>query len=66
MLFDHIQGLLAGAIKGLGKQLYAAIVNCVCYFIVGIPLGSVLAIPEEMGAVGYWIGLCVAVSSQVI
>ena len=66
MLFDHIQGLLAGAIKGLGKQLYAAIVNFVCYFIVGVPLGSVLAIPEEMGAVGYWIGLCVAISAQAI
>ena len=66
MLFDQIQGFLAGVIKGLGKQLYAAIVNFVCYFIVGVPLGSVLAIPEEMGAVGYWIGLCVAVSSQAI
>ena len=66
MLFDHFQAFIGGALRGLGKQTYAAIINFFSYFVIGVPLGCVLALPVAMGAVGFWTGLCVAVAMQAL
>jgi len=48
---------VAGILRGSGRQLLGAVVNFVCYYVVGLPLAIVLALVVHMGALGIWIGL---------
>ncbi|KAL5467554.1 hypothetical protein EMCRGX_G031804 [Ephydatia muelleri] len=57
VFFDHIQGTLAGVLRGCGRQILGAVSNFVCFYIIGLPIGVCLALVAEMGAIGFWIGL---------
>ncbi|KAL5467553.1 hypothetical protein EMCRGX_G031802 [Ephydatia muelleri] len=57
VFFDHIQGALAGVLRGCGRQVLGAVSNFVCFYIIGLPIGVCLALVAEMGAIGFWIGL---------
>ena len=66
MLADQLQGFLAGALRGAGRQTIGAVSNFGSYWLFGVPLGVVLAIVEDMGALGYWIGLIAATFVQLL
>eukprot|EP00731_Ephydatia_muelleri_P026098 Em0018g198a len=66
VFFDHIQGALAGVLRGCGRQVLGAVSNFVCFYIIGLPIGVCLALVAEMGAIGFWIGLLCGSTIQAI
>jgi MATE family multidrug resistance protein len=57
-LFDGLQVVTTGALRGTGDTKTAMLANFVAYWFIGIPFGSFLAFRLGWGAVGIWIGLC--------
>lgn len=51
---------------GAGQQYIGAIVSFVGYYIIGLPLGVVIGFKTDLGLFGIWIGMTVAVISQVV
>lgn len=46
------QCVAGGILRGTGRQAFGAIVNAVMYYIVGLPLGIVLAFIQGMRIMG--------------
>jgi MATE family multidrug resistance protein len=59
-LFDGLQAVATGALRGLGDTRTPMIWIGVLYWLVGLPLGAYLGLRLGWGAKGLWIGLCVA------
>ena len=57
LVADNLHGYFGGILRGSGKQLFAALANVVSYWLIGVPLGGVLALVLHLGALGYWLGL---------
>jgi MATE family multidrug resistance protein len=56
-LFDGVQGVTTGALRGLGNTRTAMLWNLVGHWLVGLPLGYVLCFRLGLGVVGLWWGL---------
>ena len=61
----HVQAMIQGVLKGTGKQMSGAVLNFVAYYVVGFPVGVVLAVVVGMGTLGMWIGLLLGSVLQV-
>ena len=61
-VFDGLQITAIGALRGLGDTHSGLLTHLGCYGCVGIPLGVYLAFRRHLGAPGFWIGLCCAVT----
>ncbi len=59
-LFDGLQVIAFGILRGLGDTRTPSWFNLVGYWLVGLPLAYVLAWPAGLGLVGVWAGLGVA------
>ena len=59
-LFDGVQTVATGALRGLGNTRIPMLVNLVCYWIFGLPLGYWLCFGLLWGIYGVWVGLTVA------
>jgi multidrug resistance protein, MATE family len=59
-VFDGIQGIGTGALRGLGKTRGPMVVNLVAYGVIGLPLGYVLCFLTPLGIYGLWGGLTLA------
>jgi MATE family multidrug resistance protein len=59
-VFDGIQTVSTGALRGLGETRTPMIANMVGYFALGLPLGFFLCFALRWGIYGLWIGLTVA------
>ncbi|KAL7606614.1 hypothetical protein Lser_V15G16669 [Lactuca serriola] len=57
ILLNGIQPVLSGVAVGCGWQSFVAYVNIGCYYMVGVPLGVLLAFYFDFGAKGIWSGL---------
>uniref|UniRef100_A0A5B7AHG5 Protein DETOXIFICATION n=1 Tax=Davidia involucrata TaxID=16924 RepID=A0A5B7AHG5_DAVIN len=57
LALNGIQPVLSGVAVGCGWQAFVAYVNVGCYYIVGIPLGSLLGFYFKLGAKGIWSGM---------
>jgi MATE family multidrug resistance protein len=57
-LFDGVQVVTTGALRGAGDTKTAMLANFVAYWFIGIPLGYFLCFRLSWGAIGVWIGLC--------
>lgn len=62
-LSDGIQVAANGALRGLKDTRAPMIMTVLSYWMVGMPIGWVLAFPLKMGASGMWIGLIAGLSS---
>jgi MATE family multidrug resistance protein len=58
--FDGVQGVTTGALRGAGDTRTPMICHLVAYWGLGLPIGYVLCFRMGWGAVGLWIGLCLA------
>lgn len=56
-LFDGLQGVATGALRGAGDTRTAMICTLVSYWLVGLPLGWYLCFNEGRGVDGLWVGL---------
>jgi MATE family multidrug resistance protein len=59
-LFDGLQVVATGALRGAGDTRTPMIANLVGYWALGLPLGAFLCFRLHRGAVGMWVGLCLA------
>jgi MATE family multidrug resistance protein len=59
-IFDGVQTVCTGALRGLGQTRIPMIANFVGYWIVGLPLGVSLCFAAHWGIYGLWIGLTLA------
>ncbi|PON84045.1 Multi antimicrobial extrusion protein [Trema orientale] len=57
IILNGIQPVLSGVAVGCGWQAFVAYVNVGSYYIIGIPLGSVLGFTFNLGAKGIWSGM---------
>ncbi|CAN4117663.1 unnamed protein product [Withania somnifera] len=63
-LFDFIQGILSGVARGCGWQRFAMCINLTTFYIIGMPIGTLLAFKLNKGYKGLWIGLICGLSCQ--
>ncbi|KAG2799098.1 hypothetical protein PC116_g24602 [Phytophthora cactorum] len=56
-VFAAISSVSQGIFRGCGLQALGAKVNFVCYILLAVPLGLLLAFSLEMGLLGLWLGL---------
>jgi MATE family multidrug resistance protein len=59
-LFDGIQAVATGALRGAGDTRTPMLAHVICYWLIGLPLGAGLGLGLHWGAAGLWIGLCAA------
>lgn len=58
-LFDGVQGVAAGALRGAADVRFAFLANVGAHWLVGFPLALWLAFRAGLGAQGLWLGLLV-------
>jgi MATE family multidrug resistance protein len=56
-LFDGIQAVITGALRGLGDTRTAMAVNLVAHWLIGLPTSYVLCFVLGWGVWGLWVGL---------
>ena len=59
-IFDGIQTVSTGALRGLGETRVPMLANLVGYWVLGLPLGLTLCFVIHWGIYGLWIGLLAA------
>ena len=68
-LFDGVQAVMSGALRGAGDVKVPVICNIVAHWCIGFPIAWLLAFEWHYGAVGLWWGLTsglVAVSIALV
>lgn len=56
-LFDGVQAVAGGVLRGAGDTRFPAVLALVGFWIVGVPLAAGLAFGLDLGARGLWMGL---------
>ncbi|HEY9125612.1 MAG TPA: MATE family efflux transporter, partial [Acidobacteriaceae bacterium] len=59
-VFDGIQTISTGALRGLGETRAPMLANFLGYWILGLPLGLILCFILKWGIYGMWTGLTLA------
>jgi MATE family multidrug resistance protein len=59
-IFDGIQTVSTGALRGLGETRIPMLANLAGYWVLGLPLGLTLCFVLRWGIYGLWIGLLTA------
>jgi MATE family multidrug resistance protein len=65
-LFDGLQVVGAGVLRGMGETRPAAWANFVGYYVLGLPLGWWLGRPERLGLAGIWWGLALGLFAVAV
>ncbi|KAK2978781.1 hypothetical protein RJ640_011309 [Escallonia rubra] len=66
LILNGVQPVLSGVAVGCGWQTFVAYVNVGCYYVVGVPLGSLLGFYFKLGAKGIWSGMIGGTVMQTI
>jgi MATE family multidrug resistance protein len=56
-IFDGLQVVGGGLMRGMGRPRAGALVNLIGFYIIGLPLAWLLAFPADLGIIGIWWGL---------
>jgi MATE family multidrug resistance protein len=59
-IFDGMQTVATGALRGLGETRQPMLINLGGYWFFGLPLGYVLCFNRGLGVFGIWIGLTIS------
>lgn len=59
-IFDGIQTVSTGALRGLGDTRTPLLANLIGYWLVGLPCGYLLCFYTKLGVIGLWTGLTAA------
>lgn len=66
LLLNSVQPVLSGVAVGAGWQWLVAYINLGCYYLVGIPVGYIIAFPLRGGVQGMWGGMLTGVGLQTL
>jgi MATE family multidrug resistance protein len=61
-VFDGLQVVGCGILRGMGRTRPAAVVNLISYWLIGIPLASWLGLIAGFGLPGVWCGLAIGLA----
>ncbi len=61
-LFDGIQVVTFGVLRGAGDTAVPAAANVVGYYVIGLPMSALLAFGLGFGPTGVWLGLLIALA----
>jgi MATE family multidrug resistance protein len=61
-LFDGLQVVGSGVLRGMGRTRPAALFNLVGYYALGLPLAAWLGRPDRLGLIGIWWGLALGLA----
>jgi MATE family multidrug resistance protein len=59
-IFDGIQTVSTGALRGLGETRFPMLMNLMGYWVLGLPFGALLCFRLQWGLSGLWTGLTVS------
>lgn len=59
-LFDGTQVVGLGILRGMGDVKYPTLITFLAYWVVGIPVGYLCGMHYQLGAIGVWYGLVLA------
>src|SRR5262249_13540159 len=62
-LFDGLQGVSTGAMRGTGDTHTPMVCNLVSHWCVGLPLGYLLGFVAGLGVIGLWSGLALGLAT---
>jgi MATE family multidrug resistance protein len=65
-LFDGVQGVTTGALRGLGDTRTAMAANLVGHWLIGLPFAAFVAFRLGYGVVGLWVGLSLGLTLVAI
>lgn len=65
-VFDGVQGVGAGVLRGAGETRFTFLANVVGHYAIGLPLSLLLGFWAKMGVVGIWWGLCAGLIAVAI
>ncbi|MFC5283931.1 MATE family efflux transporter [Pedobacter alpinus] len=63
---DGIQVVGVGILRGLSDVKIPTIITLIAYWVIGLPLGYILGFTFEMGPIGIWISLSLALTAAAI
>ncbi|XP_071720015.1 protein DETOXIFICATION 24-like [Rutidosis leptorrhynchoides] len=66
VLLNSIYPVLSGVAVGAGMQSIVAVINLVCYYIIGIPSGALLGYLTNLQVKGIWIGMIFGIVTQTL
>jgi MATE family multidrug resistance protein len=62
-LFDGLQGVSTGVLRGLGDTRTPMLTNLAGHWLLGLPAGYALCFVARWGVVGLWVGLSIGLTS---
>jgi MATE family multidrug resistance protein len=65
-VFDGIQAVAAGVLRGIGDTHAPALINVVGFWLIGLPVSWFLAFRMDGGAIGLWWGIVVGLAAVAI
>ncbi|KAL6877514.1 hypothetical protein ACP4OV_012729 [Aristida adscensionis] len=65
-LFDNIECVLSGVVRGCGRQKVGAFINLTAYYFAGIPAAFVFAFVLHLKGMGLWFGILCGVVVQMV
>lgn len=65
-IFDGLQVVGAGVLRGMADTRFAAIIALIGYWFIGLPLGWFLAFGQSMGPQGLWLGFSAGLGSVAV
>jgi len=65
-IFDGIQGVAGGALRGAADTRFASWANVACHWCIGLPLALVFAFSLDRGAVGLWWGMLAGLGAVAV
>ena len=65
-VFDGVQAVAAGVLRGIGDTHAPAVINVVGFWLIGLPVSWLLAFQYGGGAIGLWWGIVVGLATVAI
>jgi MATE family multidrug resistance protein len=65
-LFDSIQAVAAGLLRGIKDMRISMVIAVFAYWIAGLPLAYFLAFSAGMGGIGLWLGLAIGLAFAAV
>jgi MATE family multidrug resistance protein len=66
MMGDAIQATAGGVMRGLGKQKIVLFLNILAFWILAIPVGSLLTFVGDAGVAGLWWGMVIGIYAATV